>query len=205
MDPVLRSRWWQCASHPFVFLDVTAEYDPKSVCLNIFLISLLQHRVILWETVTVFSSTFMWPQKMTKIQCETANLSGDTEPRRRISGNVFPPGIVVRELGAWVRSSLLLMWKIPSTFFSMWSFFAIVTQIFLFFADFYKHTCHISGFSKSPQCYWSLCFPSADLTTCILLLYFPSARENGEKRREWRSTQRCEFLGCSTDLYLMFL
>lgn len=56
MDPELRSRWWQRASHPFVFLDVKAEYDPQSVCLNIFLISLLQHRVILWETVTVFSS-----------------------------------------------------------------------------------------------------------------------------------------------------
>ncbi len=43
--------------------------------------------------------------------------------------------------------TLVVMENPPSpNFSSMWSLFAIMTQIFLFLADYYKHTCHISGF-----------------------------------------------------------
>lgn len=37
----------------------------------------------------------------------------------------------------------------------------------------------------------------------FFLLFIPSAWEISETKREWRSSLRREFLGCSTDLYLM--
>lgn len=95
---------------------------------------------------------------------------------------------------------------------SLWSFFAVLTQIFLFLADFYKHTCHILGFPALHS--------GISLTASLLLIQqvhfllffffltehffsFLSVWENRETKWEWRSAHRREFLRCSSDLYML--
>lgn len=59
-----------------------------------------------------------------------------------------------------------------------------MTQIFPLFADFYKHTCHISGFSNSPQ--WSHSLSSADSTSCMFFFFAFYPFSLGDQRDEER-------------------
>lgn len=93
-----------------------------SVCfMNIFLMKFCNTGCFSWE-MFVFSSNLRWPQTMTKIHFQIVH------------------ELVLGLHSCWCGKSPQSQ---PS---SVWSILAVMTQIFLFFSDFYKHSCHISGF-----------------------------------------------------------